>query len=149
MRAGIAPTQIQLEITESLLMSQPERAKETLESCRKMGLKIAIDDFGTGYSSLSYLHSYPIGTLKIDQAFVRDMLNNPNSMELSKSIIALGKNLNMTIIAEGGRRIDRGDNAAFARAAKTLKAIISLSLCREKDILALLTAQPSFSAKLA
>ncbi len=99
--SDVAPGQIQLEITEGLLMSQPDNAKKTLQMCHNAGLKIAIDDFGTGYSSLSYLHTYPISTLKIDQSFIRDMLKNNASMELAKSIITLGKNLNMAVTAEG------------------------------------------------
>ena len=95
------PHQVHLEITERLLMGQPESAKETLEMCQKAGMGISIDDFGTGYSSLSYLHFFPIDTLKIDRSFVKDMLSNENSFELVKSIIALGKNLKMKIIAEG------------------------------------------------
>lgn len=97
----VSPHKIHLEITERLLMNQPQNAKETLAMCRKAGLGISIDDFGTGYSSLSYLHYYPIDTLKIDQSFVRNMLQDKTSKELVKSIIALGTNMNMTIIAEG------------------------------------------------
>lgn len=92
---------IHLEITERLLMTQPEKARETLDMCRKAGMGISIDDFGTGYSSLNYLHSYPISTLKIDQSFIREMHQNPSSLELVRSIIFLGQNMNMTIIAEG------------------------------------------------
>lgn len=98
---GVRPEEIQIEITESLLMEQPERAKTALTVCRDRGFSVAIDDFGTGYSSLAYLHKYPISALKIDQSFVRDMLKNQNSFELCRSIIALGKNLKMTIVAEG------------------------------------------------
>jgi EAL domain-containing protein (putative c-di-GMP-specific phosphodiesterase class I) len=97
----VAPHKVHLEITERLLMNQPQNAKETLTMCRKAGLGIAIDDFGTGYSSLSYLHYYPIDTLKIDQSFIRNMLQDKTSGELVKSIIALGTNMNMKIIAEG------------------------------------------------
>lgn len=92
---------IHLEITERLLMTQPEKARETLDMCRKAGMGISIDDFGTGYSSLNYLHSYPISTLKIDQSFIREMHQKPSSLELVRSIIFLGSNMNMSIIAEG------------------------------------------------
>ncbi len=98
--------QIHLEITERLLMNQPEKAKETLNMCRQAGMSISIDDFGTGYSSLSYLHAFPINTLKIDQSFVRDMHRNESSMELVRSIVSLGKNLNMAIVAEGVEQIE-------------------------------------------
>lgn len=97
---------IHLEITERVLMGQPDSARETLSMCRKAGLGIAIDDFGTGYSSLSYLHYFPIDTLKIDQSFVRDMHKNESSMELVKSIIMLGKNMKMHIIAEGVETVE-------------------------------------------
>ncbi len=97
----VNPHQVHLEITERLLIGQPHNAKDTLEMCRKAGMGISIDDFGTGYSSLSYLHFFPIDTLKIDRSFIMEMLDNENSMELVKSIISLGKNLKMKIIAEG------------------------------------------------
>ena len=97
----VPASQIHLEITERLLMSQPQNAKETLNMCRKAGLGVSIDDFGTGYSSLSYLHYYPIDTLKIDQSFIRNMRADKTSLELVKSIIGLGQNMNMKIIAEG------------------------------------------------
>lgn len=145
--SDVLPTQIQLEITEGILMSQPQSAKETLDLCRKAGLKIAIDDFGTGYSSLSYLHTYPINTLKIDQSFVRDMLKNNASMELAKSIITLGKNLNMTITAEGVEHKEEGivlrdlgcESAQGYYFAKPLP---------EKDVTELLLVDGGFRSKL-
>lgn len=100
--------QVHLEITERLLMGQPDNAKDTLSMCQKAGMSISIDDFGTGYSSLSYLHYFPIDTLKIDRSFVKDMLQDEGSMELVKSIIALGKNLKMEIIAEGVEHQEEG-----------------------------------------
>ncbi len=99
--SDVSPNQIHLEITERLLMQQPDNARETLLMCQKAGLGISIDDFGTGYSSLSYLHYFPIDTLKIDRSFIMNMHKDEGSMELVKSIIALGKNLKMAIVAEG------------------------------------------------
>lgn len=95
------PQDIHLEITETLLMEAPEAAKQALEKCRKHGFSISIDDFGSGYSSLSYLHYFPIDTLKIDQSFIRSMSSHQASFVLVKSIIALARNLNMKVIAEG------------------------------------------------
>lgn len=144
----VVPTQIQLEITEGLLMAQPESAKHTLEMCRKAGLKIAIDDFGTGYSSLSYLHTYPINTLKIDQSFVRDMLKNSASMELAKSIITLGKNLNMTITAEG---IEHKEEALVLRdlGCESAQGYYFAKPLPEKDLTELLLKDSGFKTKLA
>lgn len=99
--SNIKPQQLHIEITERMLMDQPETARETLKMCKEAGIDISIDDFGTGYSSLSYLQYFPIGTLKIDRSFVMDMHKNEGSMALVKSIIALGKNMGMKIIAEG------------------------------------------------
>lgn len=107
-KSDVQASQVHLEITERLLMGQPDNAKETLSMCQKAGMGISIDDFGTGYSSLSYLHYFPIDTLKIDRSFVKDMLQNDSSLELVKSIIALGKNLKMKIIAEGVENQEEG-----------------------------------------
>ena len=100
-KSGTDPKHIHLEITESLLMEAPEAAKDALEKCRRHGISVSIDDFGSGYSSLSYLHYFPIDTLKIDQSFIRAMITHEASRVLVKSIIALARNLNMHVIAEG------------------------------------------------
>ncbi len=106
--SDVAASQVHLEITERLLMGQPDNAKDTLSMCQKAGMSISIDDFGTGYSSLSYLHYFPIDTLKIDRSFVKDMLEDESSLALVKSIISLGKSLNMKIIAEGVETKEEG-----------------------------------------
>jgi len=93
--------QLHIEITERLLMDQPSRARETLQACKEAGVPISIDDFGTGYSSLSYLHYFPIDILKIDRSFIENMQKDETAYELAKSIISLGHNMKMSIIAEG------------------------------------------------
>ena len=100
-QSDVKPKQVHLEITERLLMDQPDNARDTLAMCRKAGMSIAIDDFGTGYSSLSYLNYFPIDTLKIDRSFVLDMNKDAACLALVKSIIDLGKNMKMKVIAEG------------------------------------------------
>lgn len=92
---------IKFEITESILMSNPEVAEAALNKLKDSGFSIAIDDFGTGYSSFSYLHRFPIDTLKIDRSFVIEMFNNKRSMEIVRTLALLSKNLNMKTIAEG------------------------------------------------
>jgi EAL domain-containing protein (putative c-di-GMP-specific phosphodiesterase class I) len=106
--AGLNPNQLTLEITERLLIQQPDNAKDALQACRDIGVNVAIDDFGTGYSSLSYLYYFPINILKIDQSFVRAMYREDRSLELVKSIIGLGKNMGMSIIAEGVEALEEG-----------------------------------------
>lgn len=108
-KSDVKPENVHLEITERLLMGQPDKAKDTLEMCRKAGIEISIDDFGTGYSSLSYLHYFPIDTLKIDQSFTRGMLEDAGVMELVKSIIALSQNMGLKTIAEGVEEKEHGE----------------------------------------
>ncbi len=99
--SGLKAWQIKLEITERLLMQQPDNAKDTLQKCKDAGMGISIDDFGTGYSSLSYLYYFPIETLKIDQSFIRVMEKDTRSRELVRSIVGLGQNMGLSIVAEG------------------------------------------------
>lgn len=99
--SGVMPGQIHLEITERLLMSQPENARSTLLACREAGYTVSIDDFGTGYSSLSYLHYFPINKLKIDRSFIQNMQKDQSAANLVKSIIMLAHNMDMTTVAEG------------------------------------------------
>jgi EAL domain-containing protein (putative c-di-GMP-specific phosphodiesterase class I) len=100
-KTGVVPSRIKIEMTERLLMNNPEKVKNMLIACRDNGFQIAIDDFGTGYSSLSYLHHYPINSLKIDRSFVVQMTKDESALNLVKGIINLAKSLNMSLIAEG------------------------------------------------
>lgn len=100
-RTGVEPTRLKLEITESLLMHQPEIAAAALSAFKALGISIAIDDFGTGYSSLSYLHKFPIDTLKIDRSFIRTLEKGNESYEIVSSIIHMAQRLNMIVVAEG------------------------------------------------
>ncbi len=94
-------TWLELEITEGQVMQNPEASIEKLNKIHEMGIEIAIDDFGTGYSSLSYLKKLPLDKLKIDQSFVKDIPDDEDDAAITKAIIALGKSLNLTLIAEG------------------------------------------------
>ncbi len=97
----ISPTSLELEITETTLMENPSRTIKILDQLYGLGLHLAIDDFGTGYSSLSALQQFPISTLKIDQSFVRDIATNPDDAVIVDTIIQMGRNLNMDVVAEG------------------------------------------------
>jgi diguanylate cyclase (GGDEF)-like protein len=98
---GVAPTQICLEITESAIMDDPQRALSTLEQLSGMGFKLSIDDFGTGYSSLAYLKRLPVDELKIDRSFVMGMERDLDDARIVRSTIELAHNLSMTVVAEG------------------------------------------------
>ena len=100
-RSGVEPTRIKLEITESLLMHQPETAAAVLRQFKAMGMSIAIDDFGTGYSSLAYLHKFPIDTLKIDRSFIKGLEESNENFEIVSSIVHMARRLSMDVVAEG------------------------------------------------
>jgi diguanylate cyclase (GGDEF)-like protein/PAS domain S-box-containing protein len=97
----VSPTSLELEITETTLMENPERTIRMLDQLYALGLHLAIDDFGTGYSSLSALQQFPISTLKVDQSFVRNVVNNPDDATIVDTIIQMGRNMNMDVVAEG------------------------------------------------
>ncbi len=99
--AGLPPTCLKLEITESMVMQDPQLVRNTLNELKALGVRIGIDDFGTGYSSLSYLHSYPIDTLKIDRSFVIGMETGQEKLEIVRTIINLAHGLGMEVTAEG------------------------------------------------
>jgi diguanylate cyclase (GGDEF)-like protein/PAS domain S-box-containing protein len=100
-RHHVDPENLELEITESTLMADPKRIITMLRELRSMGLHLSIDDFGTGYSSLSALRQFPIGTLKIDQSFVRDAALAESDETIVRTIIEMGRTLGMTVVAEG------------------------------------------------
>ncbi|MCX7193131.1 MAG: EAL domain-containing protein [Proteobacteria bacterium] len=98
---GIDAQNLELELTESMLMLEPEHAVASMQKLKQIGVKISLDDFGTGYSSFSYLSRFPIDTLKIDQSFVRDVTTEPNAAEIASAIIGLAHRMNLRVVAEG------------------------------------------------
>jgi diguanylate cyclase (GGDEF)-like protein/PAS domain S-box-containing protein len=98
---GIPASRLYFEVTESMLMQDVEHATRIMQAIGKLGVHFALDDFGTGYSSLSYLTQLPVNTLKVDRAFVRDVLLNMNNSKVTQAIVALGLSLGLRTIAEG------------------------------------------------
>ncbi len=113
-RHGVAAADIELELTESILIESVESTLAQLEALKDLGVILSIDDFGTGYSSLTYLSRFPIDKLKIDMAFVRDMLDDPSDMAITMAIIGLGKTLNLQVVAEG---VEQEEQARVLRQA--------------------------------
>ena len=98
---GIDPADLELEITESCLVEDPEQTAAMLRGLADDGIHIAIDDFGTGYCSLSYFRHFPVGTLKIDRSFVNDVTSDPGTVEIVRAIIGMGHSFRATVLAEG------------------------------------------------
>jgi c-di-GMP-specific phosphodiesterase len=111
---GLPPGALKLEVTESDVMRDPDRAAVILEDLRAAGAALALDDFGTGFSSLSYLTRLPFDTLKIDRYFVRTMATNEGSAKIVSSVVKLGQDLALEVVAEGV------ENAGMARALLSL-----------------------------
>jgi len=99
--AGLSPAHLTLELTENILMSSIEGARDTLDQLRQLGVQLAVDDFGTGYSSLSQLARLPINSLKIDRSFIGQLHSGPNELAVVQAIIQLGQTLQKTVVAEG------------------------------------------------
>lgn len=101
------PDSLRLEITESVIMDDPETAANIFSQLKALDIKVQMDDFGTGYSSLGYLYMFPIDALKIDRSFVKAMCNNESTIELVKTIISMANNMKMDVIAEGVETIEQ------------------------------------------
>jgi diguanylate cyclase (GGDEF)-like protein/PAS domain S-box-containing protein len=108
-RAGVKPGRLTLEVTESAMMVDPARAKEVLGRIHEAGVRVAIDDFGTGYSSLAYLKDLPVDEVKIDQKFVRGMRTNQKDACIVRSVVDLGHNFGLRVVAEGAEDQESSD----------------------------------------
>jgi EAL domain-containing protein (putative c-di-GMP-specific phosphodiesterase class I) len=100
-KTGLDPQYLELELTESIVMTDVTASLKVLHEIKSLGVKISVDDFGTGYSSLSYLKDLPLDTLKIDKSFTDDIILHTDKAPIVQTIIALAKNLNLKIVAEG------------------------------------------------
>jgi diguanylate cyclase (GGDEF)-like protein/PAS domain S-box-containing protein len=109
---GMAPQLLELEITEGMVIQHPMQAVKLLTAIKDMGVRLAIDDFGTGYSSLGQLKNFPIDTLKVDRSFIRDIATDAGDRAITEAIIAMGKTLSLTVVAEG---VETAEQEAFLR----------------------------------
>jgi diguanylate cyclase (GGDEF)-like protein len=112
MSTGMPAHLLQLEITESMVMQNVDRAVKVLDQIQSRGVRLAIDDFGTGYSSMSLIKQFPIDTIKIDRSFVRDLEDSSQDRAIAKAIISMGKALGLTVVAEG---VETAEQDAFLR----------------------------------
>ena len=109
---GLAPAQLELEVTESVIMQDAQQVIASLQAFSDMGVRLSVDDFGTGYSSLSYLKRFPVDRLKIDQSFVRDLSTDADDAAIVQAVVTLGHTMNLRVIAEG---VETLEQLAFLR----------------------------------
>ncbi len=105
--SAMPPGLLELELTESMVMQNAERAGKVLAAIKQLGVRLAIDDFGVGYSSLTHLKHFPIDTLKVDRSFIRDIPQDHEDKAITEAIIAMGKSLNLTVVAEGVETLEQ------------------------------------------
>jgi len=110
LQSGLDPKLLDLELTESMLVMNPEETIQTLDVLKSKGISISMDDFGTGYSSLSYLTRFPLDSLKVDRAFVINLPDDQDAVAIARAIVSMAQNLNLNIVAEG---IETGDHVRF------------------------------------
>ena len=147
-RHEVSPTSFELEITETTLMADPKRTLKMLDELYAMGLHLSIDDFGTGYSSLSALQQFPIGTLKIDQSFVRDAAVNSDDATIVRTIIDMGKALEVEVVAEGVENEEQF-NFLRGRGCHYAQGRLFGDAMSADEFLSLLLAQQSGRAKVS
>jgi diguanylate cyclase (GGDEF)-like protein len=140
---GVAPTGLDLEITESLIMEDVQHTIEKLLEVRKLGIGIAIDDFGTGYSSLSYLARLPVSTLKIDRSFIITMLENPDATTLIQTIISMAHSLRLKVVAEGVETEEQATMLKLLRCDQMQGYLFSKPLPLEEVTALLLRSRPA------
>jgi diguanylate cyclase (GGDEF)-like protein len=141
--SGLEGSDLELEITESMVMNDPEQAVNTLRGLKALGIRVAIDDFGTGYSSLAYLKRFPIDSVKVDRSFIEDIPQDADSMAIAQAIIAMAHSLRLKVVAEGveteaqvtflrGEGCDeiQGHYFSAARAASEISGIMGKTLRR-------------------
>jgi diguanylate cyclase (GGDEF)-like protein len=143
---GMPPASLELEITESMVMRDPERAQEIMKSLRRMGVRISIDDFGTGHSSLGYLKRFPVDCLKVDRSFVRDLPHNSDDVAITRAVIAMAHSLRMSVVAEGVEHQEQFD-LLRAEGCDEFQGFYCARPMEEEDLLAFVaTRQPPSSA---
>jgi len=108
-RTGMPAGQLELELTERILIDDNPAVLDTIAKLRERGISLSLDDFGTGYSSLSYLTRFPLNTVKLDRSFVRDIGTNPQSLHLATAVIAMCRSLGLALVAEGVENADQAD----------------------------------------
>ena len=147
---SVSPSMIELEITESMVMRDPERAVAIMHALRAMGVRLSIDDFGTGHSSLGYLKRFPIDRLKVDRSFVRDLPHNGDDLAITRAVIAMAHSLRMSVVAEGVEHQEQFD-LLRAEGCDEFQGYYCARPMEEADLLQFVAARqpPTSAARIA
>jgi len=147
---GVPPGSLELEITESMVMRDPDRAVEIMGALRRMGVRISIDDFGTGHSSLGYLKRFPVDRLKVDRSFVRDLPHNGDDVAITRAVIAMAHSLRMSVVAEGVEHQEQFD-LLRAEGCDEFQGFYCARPMEEADLIAFVSARqpPASAARMA
>jgi diguanylate cyclase (GGDEF)-like protein/PAS domain S-box-containing protein len=140
--SGMAPDLLELEITEGVIIHDVNQAVRQLHAIKEMGVRLAIDDFGTGYSSLAQLKRLPIDTLKVDRSFIRDIPRDPEDKAITEAVIAMGKTLGVTVVAEGVETADQ-HNFLSRRGCNELQGFLFSKPCHPDALAELLRSKKS------
>ncbi len=130
--SGLAARYLEIELTETHLMRDAESIIAILSRLKLMGLRLSVDDFGTGYSSLAYLKRFPLDTLKIDRAFVQDILVDANDLSITRAIITLAHSLDLTVVAEGVENEEQLELLRANRCDEVQGYYFSKAVCAEQ-----------------
>ena len=143
---GLDPSQLTIEITESLIIDDTHDASSKLQWLRDMGIGIAVDDFGTGYSSLSYLKRLPVNSLKIDRSFIADLTSDPDDAVLVQAILAMAQSLGIRTVAEG---VETGSQLTFLhkRGADLAQGFLFSRPLPETEFVELMRRQPRWGTE--
>jgi EAL domain-containing protein (putative c-di-GMP-specific phosphodiesterase class I) len=141
-QSGMAPGLLQLEITEGVIMHDVNQAVRQLHAIKEMGVRLAIDDFGTGYSSLAQLKRLPIDTLKVDRSFIREIPSDPDDKAITEAVIAMGKTLGVTVVAEGVETPEQHEFLS-SRACNELQGFLYSKPCHPDALAELLRSKKS------
>ena len=147
---GVPASFIELEITESMVMRDPDKAVAIMQSLRAMGVRISIDDFGTGHSSLGYLKRFPVDRLKVDRSFVRDLPHNGDDVAITRAVIAMAHSLRMSVVAEGVEHQEQFD-LLRAEGCDEFQGYYCARPMEEADLLQFVAARqpPTSAARMA
>ena len=132
--SGLPASALTLEVTESIAITDPDKASELMHKVKQVGVQISLDDFGTGYSSLSHLHRFPFDTLKIDQSFIAEVARAERDRSIVKAMLELASTMQISVVAEGVEHEDQARQLRELNCTYAQGHLFSRPLCKDKAL---------------